>query len=461
MQGGFDEEPRAGAAYLSLVEEDAHHGAGDGVFDEITGSATFGTNVIPVFCQARDLLTIWFSDNSTPLKFNQSGNVATLGGSPPAGRGAEFHVNRIWTWGDNSNPSVLTYGSSSSAEDFTGADTGTISVDPEDGDRIIRAVSHKGRLVVFKGPNYGSIHMIAGTAPTGTDAFSRTLLIRGLALQSPNGIVAVGDDLWFLCHDGVYSLAATVKFGNFATAALTFQRPGARFFLNSVNRSRLNRSWAVHYAQKNCVLFTMASSGNGFENRVLCLSYIDMARGLQPSLWTRTCLSAAIRIHPTTTAREPVFGNTAGRVLRQDVAARNIETSTSYSFRVRTPQLIMVEHDASGRPRGDQPVMLRRAFLRTQSTGNYDITMRLARDEKAAESYTFNQSQTGFLLGTDVLGTGVLGSSSNMQLVSTDIAGECRAVSVELVQGGLDQDANIHEVVLTVAPTAPAGAATL
>ncbi len=120
----------------------------DGTYDYITGAASISTNVVPVFCQARDLLTIFTSANDTPLKWNQTGNVASLGGTPPAGRGMVFHVNRGWIWGVNANPSRLYYYSATDVEDWSGGDTGSIDIDPEDGDRITGVLSFKQVLII-------------------------------------------------------------------------------------------------------------------------------------------------------------------------------------------------------------------------------------------------------------------------------------------------------------------------
>ena len=430
-----------------------------GTASNITGAATIEASAMPIFVQARDLLTIWWDSASTPLRWTGTGNVATLSSGAPSARSAAFHLNRIWAAGTNANPSRLFYSSSVSATDWTGTDTGSFDIDPEDGDRIIGLMSYKRKLFVFKGPNKGSIHVLSGTAPTGADAFSRTLLMRGLALQSHNSMVEVGDDVLFMSQYGIHSLVATDRFADFQESLATRFLMG--YFRDSVNRNRLNKVWGVNYASKGMVIWTMTAIGGTANAQAFGLSYIRRSEeGIKPFVWNRTCQSVALRINPTTSNKELVFGSNNGFILREDVSDRNIETSTAYNMRIQTPQLILGMQDAVGSQRFDQPVTLHRLYLRTRPTGTHNITVALQRDDLVPESYTFSQGQAGFILGTSELGSGTLGGG-NLQVGIADIVGECRSVSLDITQGGLNEDANIYEIALEFTPISEVGSSTM
>lgn len=470
-----------------------HEADQDGIFDNITGSATIFANAYPVFAQLADILTIWFSTANTPLKWDQTGNVASLGGTPPVARVATAHVNRMWAAGTNVNPSRLFFSAFGDPETWSGGDSGSIDIDVEDGDRIVGLASHKQRLLVFKGPNRGSIHEISGTAPTGSDGFARRVLVRGIALQTHNSIVDVGDDVWFMSERGVHSISATERFGNFEEADVT--RFLKKFFRDQVNRTRLDRVWGVNYTHRSSALWTMAGSGQAEEGRALVLSYLNLASGgVQPTLWIRPCLSAAIRVNPDTRVREVVFGTADGFIVRQDVANRSIPVSTSYSLRVKTPQLLLGAMDSQGKVRADQPVTLYRMFMKSEPVGDYNVAVTLTRDFGSptaaaptgfvldtdrldtgqlgnlttppveevggVEQYFFNQGSAGFILNIDQLDGKRLGGG-NLQTRSVDLVGETRSISLDIVQGGLDQDANIFEVGVEWKPTAQVGATQL
>ncbi len=433
----------------------------DGVVDDITGAAVITANAYPVFATLTDLLTIWTSAANTPLKWNQTGNVASLGGTPPAARVAAQHLNRMWAAGTNANASRLFYSAFGNIEDWTGADTGSIDIDLNDGDRIIGLASNRGRLLVFKGPNRGSIHQISGTAPTGSDAWSRQVLVRGIPLQTHNSIVEVGDDLWFMSDRGIHSVAATEKFGNFEGVDLTRFLRG--FLRSDVNRTRLANVWGVNWAEKQAVVWSMTRSGQAEEDMAFGLSYIRLKEEgiLKPFTWSvRECLSVAIRDNPTNRRKELVFGSTDGFWLRQDTSDRNLEGMTAYTMRVMTPSVILAATDTAGKPRGDQPVQLYRMYMRTVPTGNYDISVRVTRDNATAETYTFNQQATGAVFDTAIFDTDVWGGGG-MLLRTADMTGEARAIELDITQGGLNQDANIHEIGVEWKPVAGSGATSL
>jgi hypothetical protein len=449
----------------------------DGTFTAITGTASLGSDPIPIFCVAGDLLTIWFSNNTTPLKYSGTGDVVALGGTPPVGRGAVYHAGRLWVWGANANPSRLFYSGFGNIEEWT-TDSGSIDIQPGDGDRIVGAISFREKLFVFKGPNIGSIHTISGTSPTGSDGFSRKRFNRGIPLQTHNSLLEIGNDILFMSPRGIHSLAATEAFGSFTGKEET--RFLKKFFREQINTTRLDRVWAVDYSQKSCAMWTMTQAGSSTNDKVLGLSYIrHEEEGYKPFTWGgRSCVSAAIRKSPTTDLDEVIFGTNVGAVLRQDTTARAVAVfatsglvldqdaldssvlggsvaGVAYNMHLRTPQLLIGQHDALGKPRPDQAVTLYSMYMRSISVGNHDINVSLTRDNEDAEQYKFNQGQTSFRLDRSALDVGTLGGEQ-MRLVYSDppVVGSCRALQIEITQGGLSEDAHILEIGLMIKPEA-------
>lgn len=483
-----------------------------GVATNITGTVAIGSNVVPIFCVARDLLIICTSDNNPPIKYNQTGvgfdNVTgnfilgtsllgtgdltssvgvpfcdELGGTPPSSRGMVFHINRLWAWGDRANPSRLSYGSSASAEDWTGIDTGSIEVEPEDGDEIVGCVSYQQKLFVFKGPNKGSIHIISGTAPTGGNAFSRRVYVRGIALQSHNSIVTIGPDIAFMSDQGIHSLQTTLEFGEFSQENVT--RLVTSYFTNNINHHALNRVWGFNDPNKSLAGWAHRSGSGTVNNAILVLSYIRIKEeGYKMSIWQRECTSVAIRKNPQTRRNELIFGDSSGNISRQDTSDYTIDTPTallqgfpgiiqtggqsSYSLDIATPYLLLANNDTAGKPSGDQPISLESFWLRSIATGNWDVTATVTRDDNLPETYTFNQAGTGFILGTkaiglsSLLGTGQLKDNAVQLAYSTPpISGEARAVKFKFTQGGLNQGAHLLEFGVNWTPTAQSTQATL
>jgi len=282
--------------------------------------------------------------------------------------------------------------------------------------------------------------------------------MRGLALQSPNSLVEVGDDVLFMSQHGIHSLVATDKFADFQESLAT--RFLMSYFLDLINRTLLNQVWAVNYASKGMVVWTMVKAGDTTNKQVFGLSYIRRAEeGIKPFLWNRACQSAAIRHNPSTGNKELVFGSDNGFVLRQDTPDRNIESSSAYTMQIVTPQLVLGSQDNMGSQRYDQPVTLHRMYLRTKPVGSYDINVTVQRDNEMPESYAFDQGSSSFILGTNVLGDSLGGG--NLQIGVVDLVGECRSVSLGITQGGYNEDANIYELAIEFTPISESGSTAL
>lgn len=438
--GSFTQKYMAVTSNSKIYKEDM-----DGVFDDITGGATITANAIPVFCVFNDLLTIWFSTNDTPLSWNGTdASVSSLAGSPPAGRGAVVHGNRLWTWGANANPSRISYSPYGDPTIWSGTDTGFLDIAVNDGDRIIGAVSYKGNLIIFKGPNKGSIHPIEGLTPG--DFTASPNIIRGIALQSHNSIISVGDDIWYMSRRGIHSLQATFAQGNYAEADLS--RYQKKFFRDTVKLTQLARVWSVNYATKNCALWTLTQSGQTDPTLIFGLSYINPQK-LKPFSWTnRSCFSAATRIHPTSGLEEIIFGTTDGFCEREDTLNRGLANGSSYPMVIETPQIIL----APPEPRGDQEVTLVRAYLKSQPVGNYNVVLDITRDNHSSDIYTFNQGNPGFLLGTSVLGIDSL-SENIATTVPRNISGSARSARFTLKQNGFNEDAHLYELGIDYGPS--------
>lgn len=444
----------------------------DGSAANITGALSIGSDPIPVFCPARDLLTIWFSNGASPAKFSGTGTCTALGGSPPPAKGAVFHAGRMFAW----LGSRLYYSARSTIEDWTGVDSGSFDISDGDGDDIVGAISFRKTLFIFKGPNKGSIHVITGSAPTGANAFAREDFNKGIPLQTHNSIIQVGNDVLFMSNRGIHSLATTQEFGNFTSA------DESRFlkkFFRELNHSRLNRVWAADYGQKSAVLWATPGSGLTVNDKALGFSYVRMQEeGYKPFIINRTCSAIAVRRNPSNKLDELIFGTNQGTVLKQDVAARSesafsttgfqldldrldidilggLYGSRAYNMRVQTPQLLLAQGDKVGQPRGDQPFTLTGMYIRAASSGNHNLQVAVTRDSNPPESYTFNLGATGFELDVDRLDDGTLGGVQ-MRLAYSEppIVGEARAVQFDIIQGGLNEDAHLFEMGVSYKPTA-------
>lgn len=409
----------------------------DGSFSDIfTG---LESDKVPSYAVLNDLLVI-ASDSSADVPKSWDGTTAqNLAGSPPNFAFVVKHKNRLWASGDVANPSKVYYSAFLNPEDWTGLGSGEISVDPDDGDAVTGLVSHKDELWVFKGPHKGSIHRIAGSAPTGDDPFSLKLFQEGVGAVGHNTIFRFRDDIGFMWSDGsIVSLNATSAFGDFNEATLS--RPIQTYIREHAVFDRLKHSWAVTDSDEGRVLFAIPIDTSQQPNIVLSMDY----RFREPrwSKWpsfSDTCVSLASVIDPTASDRRIVMGGgTDGFVRKFGQSTRSIDGATAISFKVTAPYLTygipIQEKVITGGSIGFQP----------KNSGT--VTFGWTRDNNAQQTQTVSQGGAAvldsFVLDTDALG----GARFVDQFFELPEGDAFRSVSMEVTHNTNNEDVEIHSI---------------
>ena len=142
--------------------------------------------------------------------------VSITGAEPNFSMGVVYQ-NRFWVAGDPDHPSRLYY--SDLNDPTAGYSANIIDIDPADGSEITALYVFRDRLFVFKGPNKGSIHVIAGKTPS---TFTRDTFSTKVGCCGPNAVIEFSDDVMFMDTTGhIRSLKATDRFGDFETAVIT------------------------------------------------------------------------------------------------------------------------------------------------------------------------------------------------------------------------------------------------
>jgi hypothetical protein len=303
----------------------------DGVFAEIKTGLT--DDAIPNFTVFTDLLILANNSSDVPMKWDQT-TFANLGGSPPNFAFSVAHVNRLWAAGAAANPSRLYYSAQLNPEDWSSFDAGHIDIEPDDGDVITGLIAHRGVLFVFKGPNFGSIHVISGRTPSD---FARDLFSPEVGGVGPNTSFKFGNDVGFLALDGsVRSLSATEKFGNFEEANLS--REISVWMLEHMDSSALAECWAANDPTRGYVLFTVPVYGSGKPNSVLMMDY----RFGKPRWGTWSAFNAysVARMSDPTGKNRPILflGGNDGFIRKTQQPERLIDGSV-YRFFVQSPYL--------------------------------------------------------------------------------------------------------------------------
>lgn len=383
------------------------------------GEAARNTSAVPSYAvYDNDLIIMSDLDGEYPLKWSSVGNVAALGTNTPKFSFGVTHKNRFFAAGVIGNRSRVYYSEplpNGVDGNWDAIEAGYFDVDPDDGDEVRGLASHKGILLIFKGPNMGSIHRLAGDTPLGgVTAFASStqpvpfeldVFIRGVGAAGHNSIFRFRDDIGFIDAKtgSIRSLNATEKYGDFREAALSF--PINDFLLKRINKSALKGAWAENDVACGAALITVPTDTETDNNVVLCMDYrFDPPRWSQWPSVVAKCLTSVIDTNNNN--RQSIFiGDVDGFVRRTGIANKSIDGTTAINYKVTLPHLDF------GNPVAKKTFA--RAAVGIEPKGSYNGTFGWTRDDNAQQTQTFDQG------GGDVL-AGVV-NTKNISQVSKNI----------------------------------------
>ncbi len=369
----------------------------DGTWDSLKGSLE--TDKMP-WCSFMNDEAILSSTSTTdvPQVYDQT-SIANLAGTPPDFTVSAEHKDRLFAFGAIAAPSRLYFTALGNHEDWTGSGSGSIDIFNDDGSRITAIKSHNDELIVWKGPEHGSMFRLIGSSPTGADAFQLIPFLTGVGATNQQSLIDMGTDLAWWDHHGIHTLSATAQFGNYAPSFIS--APFAGYFQDRLSHSRFDFVWGQNFVGHSMALWTVSRSGSSTNNLILGLDY--RFRPARAFLWPAYAVASIGMVHDGTTGPGPIpwVGTYTGFVLRTDRTARNI-AGTGYAARVEAPYLPF------GHPfQTKQAVYGYAGFV---PKGGTTWSASWARDHHTTQTETLSQSGgavlDSFTLDTDTLGGG-------------------------------------------------------
>ena len=435
---GSEAQDRVAVAGTKYLKEDA-----DGTWDDIvTGKEA---NKTPCFTIFKDDCVISTTSNvDVPYVWDQSAG-AILGGTPPNFAFSIEHRSRLQAAGVATNPSRLYYCEFLDHEDWTGDGAGSIDVAPDDGDRIIGLASHKGDLLIFKGPHTGSIWRLTGSSPSGDDPFVLHPFVKGVGAVAHNAIVragtaSTGEDLVFVSPIGIHSLNATANYGDFTESFLS--RPIQTWFDRQINHQILPTTWGVNDRQRGRVLWTVAPSGGTAKTEILMLDY--RFSPFRWSRWVNYVAAHSLALLEVTGESRVFAGMTTGYVQQLDVAGTlSLPGPLAYTAQAATPALSFGSFASLK--------SIEKGYLLLKPKGDYTLDFLVKRDAETTVTTTVSQAGSGGVLGSFVLGTDTLGSTGH-RIQPFDVDGTFREVELAFRQNVSNQDMEPHGLEVHVQP---------
>lgn len=205
-----------------------------------------------------DLLIIAGGPNS-PKSWDQT-TFQSLAGTPPIFTFSTPHSGRHWAAGSAALPSRLYYSAVGNPEDWVGSGSGSIDINPGDGDAIVGILSWKKELWVFKGPHKLSIHRITGTDPSD---FARSEFVTGISAAGQGSIFSMGDDFGFWSPRGsCHSLSATAAYGDYTQAYLNFPILSWCRNPDNISSGEYSRSWQAVTDISQSITYVVFNNNN-------------------------------------------------------------------------------------------------------------------------------------------------------------------------------------------------------
>jgi hypothetical protein len=416
----------------------------DGTFANIgTG---FVSGAVPQYSTFDDLAIIANDASADVPKSWDQTTFQSLAGSPPNFSFSIPHKNRQWAAGVIAAPSRLYYSVNLDPEDWSGATSGSIDIDPSDGDMITGLASFRNELWVFKGPYKGSIHRITGSSASD---FARTTFIRGLGAAWQNSIFPLPNDLGFISPRGtVHSLVSTDRFGDYDQSSLSF--PINQTLRTNLSHNYHRKWWAATDFDSGYTLIAFTPSGQTTNTRLLMADFRFMAMGEPTPRWAQWTTYGAACVTPVidTGNRLRLFaGGNDGYVYKLDQADRS-HNSGAISMNASTPFMTYGSEEtiktlcAVGielAPKSDQNVS-----VKWLCDGQSEQTLTVAQGGSAVLGpWSTNQ----FTLDSSTLG----GGRYQPRYIETEEGGEFRAIRYTIAEAVTASDCEVHGIATKIA----------
>lgn len=452
--GGCDWWPSDAVQRMVVVLADGtiKKDSGAGTFAVTLASGLTVTAIVPTFTEggkevaANDRKLFIFTGKNPVQVLAADGATTAAIATPPADWSAAnqpvtgaIHEARLWAAGNLNDPHRVYYSTTTSHEDFTGAGSGTISVFPGEGEKIVGIMSFKGLLLVWKYPK--GVYYIDTTDPDVAN-WKTKVITRGTGGVSPLGQVIIDNDVLYLDAQGNFQLlSATQEFGNMAVNNLSQKYQINTFLRENTSLTRFPFTRAVYYGHKREAHFLFTVLGGSVNNRRMVVDFNAEVprfrfsdRDVNECIWMR---------QDTDSIQHPVIGDNLGSIWLLDQAHHN-KDGLGYSGLFQTAQLDFSHVDLKLGIKRKNGQFLE---LVAEPIGNWNLAVEIQWDGITTQTVQFNMGSSGAAIGSFVLGIDALGNDTLINR-KRRITGGGRRFSLVARNAGADEDFSISRFFL-------------
>lgn len=425
----------------------------DGIsFTDVSGTRSIPADSIVSHAVVGDKLVLAFNA-TTPIVYTGTGNVASLGGTPPSGNVVAEHLNRCWM-NDRTDPHrvYFTGVTGSGGGDPTlwsiANGGGSFYVDEDDGDPsgITAMWRHNDALYVSK---LTKIYRIEGR---NSNTFRPALVVDGIGAVSQNMVVPVGNDVFFASLLGFHSLGTVAQSGSLARETY-ISRDMHKTIHSKLNRARFKHGHGAFIESINSVIWAVPLTGAS--NNTVALVY-SLTNNRWSIFTNFKCDALMKKYNPSSAKMELWTAGNVGHVYQYlDTTLRDYGT-TPIQMRLKSGHIY--PDSRMGHMWG-----FRNFNLLIYPKGEHSVSFSYRIDTQKAstgqlllETTTDDQGALGnfVVLGSFILGQHVLGEESFVQPLVLPLKGGGHAIEWEISNVAIDEDLEVAGWYLEIEPNA-------
>lgn len=412
----------------------------DGERKQITkdGTATaFATTITKAEIEIFNERAIFAFDGvgNTPKMYHpetDSADYHDLTGSPPDFSTMKVHLGRLFT-NNKINRDRLEYSSPGNHGEWGGVgDSGALDISPGDGDpEGITTIfpPFKGTLFVAK---FTKTYKILGDAP---ENFFPNEVSNAIGSISAKSVASIDlDDMLYVSTRGIHSLAATDAYGDFEGQYISTKIQNT---FKSFQQARLKYTNAVYVPELNSVAFSIAEDGSNEQNAL----YFYNTNVKEWYRWPDVSpQSLCTRL--TGATKRLIWGTSDSRIVTSQTGSYTDYTSDTYLFRKKTGTIY---------PDGNPQTI--KAFksisLLYKPKGDFVFTVKVKIDNYATQSFAFEQTVEGDVLGSSfILGSSLLGADNVFAPFTKPLDGYGRGCTIEIESSGTGEQVEIYGFII-------------
>jgi len=370
-----------------------------GLFDVISDSFACPIDDVVNFVAFQGLLIACFASGISPKSWDGSGSMTDLSATAPNGAFARVWLNKLWM-PDPSVPGRLRH-SDTGTVNFTGGDSGTIDLDPNDDDpdglTAIFPVFFSNLYVTKRFSVYKIKPVILDS--TGDLIFSPSKISDGVGCISHNAVAASPGNLFFPSDEGMHYFASTDKISEIDSD--DFSAAISPLWVNQTNFKRSQYMHGIYSKELKSYLLLFPSFSALYPNDLWGFSTVAK-KWYRWQDYNQTCFFKYV--DSTTKKLKTLVGSAQG-----DLGVIDASVNTDYGIPL-TLTLRSGLIAAAGSPNDQFSFQSITPLFVPQTEGNFTLTYKIDGQTIETQTYDMSDDSLGDEVGEDfVIGESVLG----------------------------------------------------